>query len=166
MVRLDGHGHFIFDALSKKNPGSTLPFLMSPPSDLCMTSVGLNRWIPQEYELAQPSVNLERDLNSGGTTAGYRLNFFRGSCFFRPPLTVFPPRPLPLPRPLPPSFRKGTKLALSWGSAPASPPSDVETGFICGNRYFGTCLICGCTLVGCSGLSWRRYSRSNGLSSK
>jgi len=101
-----------------------------------------------------------------GCEENYRLNFFRGSCFFRPPLTAFPPRPLPLPRPLAPSFRKATNPTLSCGPAPVSPSSGVETGLICGSRYFGTCFICGCTLEGCKGLSWRRYSRSSGLSSK
>ena len=94
----------------------------------------------------------------------YRPNFLRGSAFF-PLSPIFPPRPLPRPRPLllVVSFLKGTKVL---GRSSVDSIWEPETGAIRGSRYFGTCFICGCTRVGCRGLSCRRYSKSKGLSSK
>jgi hypothetical protein len=96
----------------------------------------------------------------------YRPNFLSGSDFLFPPLLPPLPPPLPLPPlPLPraPPFLNGTNPTLSLLTSSASSPT---TGAMRGIRYLGTCFICGCTLVGCNGLSCRKYSRSSGLSSK
>lgn len=96
------------------------------------------------------------------------LNIFRGSDFFLLP-RLAPPLPLP-PRPRRRSddFLKGAKptFGLDGFDVVESTSWVPTTGAIRGKRYSGTCFMCAWILMGCNGLSCRRYSRSSGLSSK